>query len=611
MSLLKELNKQYLELHVAKEEAFWADNMALSSLAPGRAEETEIALKDFISDASWLPKLRTELQRPDLGAGERIALEGWKRFYEANSIESEEARQAMRRIIEMEGELSRARRQHELGYVDPDSGEFVRASVQVLHLMIVTDRDERRRNAAWDGLRSLESFMLGQNFIEIVKERNRFARLQGYTDFYDWKIQVSEGLTKRKLFELLDELEESSREACRLSIARVAEEMGEEAVQPWSFKYSTSGDLTAEKDPYQRFDAAVEQWGRTFAGLGIRYRGAILTLDLLDRKGKYENGFMHGPFPCFVDEGTFRPARINFTANAVPGQIGAGARALNTLFHEGGHAAHFANIMMPAPCFSQEFAPTSIAFAETQSMFLDSLCSDPDWLVKYALDANGNTMPRELVHRIVLEEQTYLAREMRKMMVVPYFEKAMYEMGDAELTAENLLHAAREVEEKMLFAASDRPVLSIPHLASTESSAYYHAYVLARMAVFQTRDFFLRRDGKLTDNPKVGHDLAEVYWQPGNSVSFLDLIERLTGAPFTAEATVELVNMSADELQANTERAVDAALRDGPYRGEVELEASISLIHGDEVVARAKNASEFAGMAATYGEWIRKQESEG
>ena len=51
----------------------------------------------------------------------------------------------------------------------------------------------------------------------------------------------------------------------------------------------------------------------------------------------------------------------------------------------GGHAAHFANIDQRSPFFSQERAPTSVAYAENQSMFLDSLIADGDWLARYAL----------------------------------------------------------------------------------------------------------------------------------------------------------------------------------------------------------------------------------
>src|SRR5690606_28274974 len=141
------------------------------------------------------------------------------------------------------------------------------------------------------------------------------------------------------------------------------------------------------------------RWGRTFAALGIRYRGAELVLDLLDRPGKYENGFMHGPVVAWRRGSERVPARIHFTANAIPAMVGSGQRALATLFHEGGHAAHFANVDMPSPCFGQEFAPTSVAFSETQSMLCDSLLEDADWQRRYARGAAGQPLPLELIER--------------------------------------------------------------------------------------------------------------------------------------------------------------------------------------------------------------------
>ena len=57
--------------------------------------------------------------------------------------------------------------------------------------------------------------------------------------------------------------------------------------------------------------------------------------------------------------------------------MGSGKTALATLLHEGGHAAHFANIEQATPLASQERAPTSVAYAENQSMFLDSLAGAP------------------------------------------------------------------------------------------------------------------------------------------------------------------------------------------------------------------------------------------
>src|SRR5690606_23691095 len=157
------------------------------------------------------------------------------------------------------------------------------------------------------------------------------------------------------------------RDAALASLEALKRARGPDATGPWNLRYFMTGDISNELDPYFPFAQSFERWGRSFSALGIRYRGAELVLDLVDRKGKYENGFCHGPVPAWRRDGVFRPARVQFTANAIPGMTGSGKRAAETLFHEGGHAAHFANVDMPAPCFSQEFAPTSVAHAETQS----------------------------------------------------------------------------------------------------------------------------------------------------------------------------------------------------------------------------------------------------
>src|SRR5262249_41578293 len=151
----------------------------------------------------------------------------------------------------------------------------------------------------------------------------------------------------------------------------------------------------------------------------------------------------------FFDRGRWRPARINFTANAIPGQVGSGLRATETLFHEGGHAAHFSNILAGAPCFSQEFAPTSVAYAETQSMFMDALLGDADFRTRYATDAGGRPMPLELIERAPRESQPLRGWDVRAMLTVPFAERAIYELSDDALTPEAVLTICRRVEREL------------------------------------------------------------------------------------------------------------------------------------------------------------------
>jgi Zn-dependent oligopeptidase len=349
----------------------------------------------------------------------------------------------------------------------------------------------------------------------------------------------------------------------------------------------------------------VRRWGRSFAALGIEYDGAELVLDLVDRPGKYENGFMHGPVVAWRREGSRVPARIHFTANAIPGMVGSGHRATQTLFHEGGHAAHFANVDMPAPCFGQEFAPTSVGFSETQSMFLDSLLDDAEWQRRYARDRAGEPMPLELIRRGIEARQPFAAWGARAMLAVCYAERALYEVPEGELTPERALEEVRAVERRLLFLerGSPRPVLSVPHLLAGDSSAYYHGYVLAEMAVHQTRDFFRARDGHLVDDPRIGSDLREHYWRPGNSQSFDALVRGLVGAPLGAQAMADSVTGTTDEALARATERIERLAEVPEHAGPVELNGRVRVVHGRETVAELEPGG-FEAFADAFAAWV-------
>ncbi|HEY0466304.1 MAG TPA: M3 family metallopeptidase, partial [Polyangiaceae bacterium] len=482
------------------------------------------------------------------------------------------------------------------------------SSITLSHL-VQNDPDEARREAAVRGLRSIESHVLERGYLQIVQKRNELGQSLGAEDYYDWKAKRIEGMSKNELFVVLDELEERTRSAARAFVADARTKHGEQASRPWNLGQLTSGEVTRDLDPYFSFRSAIDRWGRSFAGLGIRYAGAELVLDLLDRPGKYENGFMHGPVVAWRRSGRRIPARVQFTANALPGAVGAGQQALRTLFHEGGHAAHFSNIDMPSPCFGQEFAPTSTAFAETQSMFLDSLPGDADWQQRYALDQTGSPMPLSLVDRSIDAQQPKAAWLMRSMLAVCYAEKAIYELPSNALTAEHVQRVVREVEQRLLFldGGGPRPTLSISHLISGDFSCTYHGYVLAQVAVAQARSYFLERDGHLVDNPRIGPELAKVWWQPGNSVAFAEFVRRLTGRELSAAPLAERLNQSVAQRQAEAHASV-ARLAEIPRpTREIDLDASIHVVHGAESIAEYRG--DFAKFSGQFADWIDTQVS--
>jgi hypothetical protein len=595
MSLNQKLNERYLKLHTKKEESFWSSYMNLSTFVEGEFEQNENDLRAYISDGSIIDIIRSELKKKELSDWERTGLEGWIHFFQCHSISDPEALVIQKKIIKMEGEIGRKRQSYPLGYKDPQTGDYIEAGMGKMLLLIGNDKDETVRKAAWTGLRNLELFLLENGYIELVKERNKLGRMLGFEDYYDYRTTLNEGISKKELFKVLDVLKDDTAQVCFQSFKEL------ENPGPWNIRYQSSGDIAEKLEPYFPFDQALIRWGRTFTALGIDFKKAQIQIDLVSRKGKYQNGFMHGPFPSFCDENKFHPARLNFSANAVPGQTGGGFKAMKTLMHEGGHAAHFSNIQMPSPCYSQESAPTSGAFAEIQSMFMDSFMKEGDWIWKYAEGRDGTKIPENLIGEFVFSENRFRSFALRYLAVVPYGEKKIYELKDAELNPENILRVVRTTEREFFGFDSPRPTLAVPHLLSGESSANYHAYVLAIMAVDQTKEYFREKYGTLVDNPEIGREFTEKYWKPGNSKTFVEFIKNMTGKDFSASATVASVNKNPEDHVKDALEALGRIKNDKQKNEQVNLNCSIRMVHGDQLICTSEEG--FENMCSKYAQW--------
>jgi oligoendopeptidase F len=607
--LFDQLNTEYAAVHKTKEDLFWSTYMATSNDDAGFAQAEE-AYKNFISDPTRLGSVRAALASlPSTDTSEsakalRSGLQGWLALFECNIIDNDQARGLMAELIQLEADLFAKRRDLTLEHIG-ESGQTEAATLSTLATNMATNPVEAARKSSHDALMGLERWVLSHDLLEIVKKRNAFARAQGFANYFDFKVQKNEGMTPGQLFAILDDFERRTRAANTRALADLAQTHGSDATQAWNLRYFISGDITRLLDPYFSFAKGLQRWVQSFQRLGINYRGATLQLDLLERQGKYQNGFCHGPIPSYFDaQGNWVAGQINFTANATPDQIGSGARAINTLFHEGGHAAHFANVTQNAPCFSQEFAPTSMAYAETQSMFCDSLLSDADWLKRYAVNAAGEPIPDDLIHAQIKATQPFAAYAERGILVVPYFERALYELPEEQLDADRVLALARSCEQRILgVPVGPRPMLAIPHLLNQESAAAYHGYLLANMAVYQTRAYFEQRFGYLTDNPAIGPLLAEHYWARGNGVNHNATLMSLTSEPFNAKYLADECNKSVDQAwQDALNQMAGAARRVYPPAPKLDLDATIRIVHGADVIA--DNRVSDAIMCEQFEQWV-------
>jgi hypothetical protein len=606
-AFFNELNHSYVAVHRTKEDLFWETYMAISHDDAGFAR-AERAYKAFISDPDRLAAVRrhaaaVEALPPGPGRDELLhGLRGWEAFFDVHVIDSAEGLRLMEEIIEAEAALFARRRGFDPVHVN-ENGDREAATLSALATNLSANPVEERRRSSFEGFRALEQWVLDNGFLDLVRLRNRFARAVGYENFFAWKLLKNGRMTTEALSELLDELRTRTAEANARTLSDLERRHGPAAARPWNLRFFASGDVVREMDPYMPFGLALRRWVKSFRHLGIRFRGATLQLDLLERQGKHQNGFCHGPVPAWRDEtGTWIPGQINFTADARPEQVGSGLRAIVTLFHEGGHAAHFANVTQPSPCFSQEYPPTSMAYAETQSMFCDSLLDDADWLMRYASTSTGQAVPEALIRERIATSQPMRAFEALMLAVVPSFESALYALPESGLTPDRVLALARETERRVLGIESPRPLLAIPHLLNMESAASYQGYLLADMAVQQTRAFFLREYGYLTDNPAIGPALAEKYWAPGNSVDHDTTLRSLTGEGFSARYLADACNASVDQAWAEARASIAAALSRQYAAPVADLDAAIRIVDGAELIADSSQGEE--AMCDAFEKWV-------
>lgn len=588
MKLLDRLNTEYAKLHTAYETAFW--RVYMGELDQSKKMNAAMKARDEYRANT---KIVAEVDKALLKAkGEdKKRLLHWKNFFSLFQT-PDNAAVIKNAAHEIESEIQKIKQSRKEGYIDPYTNEFVEATENRMRNIIRTNPDEKLRKAAYDATQKLPLDTLDL-YIRLIAKRNEFAHTLGFDNFYAYKAKIDENMSLKELFSVFDTLYEKTKSV--LTDIQNLENETPGITKPWNFTYMVSGDFTKEEDPYFQFEDALARWGTSFAAIGADFAGGNIVLDLLDRKGKQNNGFCQWPRTVQYIKNKRIPGESHISCNAVYGTIGEGyIQGHNTLFHEGGHAVHYLNSVQKDVILNHEYPPSSVSWAETQSMFMDSMLSSIEWKTRYA------NYPFELFERKLRKVGFLAPLQIFSINAVMEFERRVYETKN--LTQETVLTIAKETYKKFWGLDSESLLmLNVPHIYSWESSGYYHGYGLAELQVHQLREYFFKKYGYIVDNPHIGKEMKKV-WKLGASRPSNEFIKIVTGKKISPDAYIRSVMMNNEEKIKLAKQRIARLEKVKRYTKPIDLKGTVTLVHGKKKIADSKQG--FEKMAEKYKKWL-------
>jgi len=588
MKLLDKLNTEYAKLHTAYELAFW--RVYMGELDQSKKMNDAGKKRDAYRANKKLAALVDEALKKAKGE-DKTRLLHWKNFFSIFQMPDHAAKIKEDAHV-LESEIQKIRQSRKEGYTDPHTNKFVEASENAMRSIVRIDSDEKVREAAFDAMQTLPLTTIDL-YVKLIAKRNEFAHALGYDNFYAYKAKIDENMTLDELFSVFEVVYEKTKDV--FTKIKSLEKDTPGITLPWNFSHMITGDFTKEEDPYYPFEDSLVRWGTSFSALGVGLEKGSVVLDLLDRKGKQSNGFCE--YPTLVQfKGKKRfPAEARISCNTVLGKIGEGySSGHHTLFHEGGHAVDRLNSMQKDAIVNHEYPPSSVSWAETHSMFMDTMLDSIEWRTRYA------NYPFELYERKVRKVSFLAPLHIMSINAVMEFERRIYETKD--LTPEIALKIAKEVYRKFWGLNGDSLLLlNIPHIYAWESSGYYHGYGLAELQVQQWRAYFYKKYGYIVDNPKVGKELKKM-WKLAASRPSNEFIKLATGEKLNPDAYIKSVMRTPEEIIALAKERLARMEKVKRYTKPVDLNGTVILVHGKKKIADSKQG--FEKMAEKYKKWL-------
>lgn len=389
------------------------------------------------------------------------------------------------------------------------------------------ERDTYRRKDVWKASKQVGE-IVKEPLLQLVRLRNRVARVQGYRDYYQMSLFLNE-IDEAELFSLLDELKEKTdqpfsdiKKEMDKVIADRYRHLRPEGIRPWHYEdpFFQEAPMVFDVDLDRFFrDRKIEDLSvQTFREIGLDVTRLLEQSDLYERAGKLQHAF------CMDLD---RKGDIRILCN-----LRADSYWMGTLLHELGHGVYDQYIDEQLPYLLRKPAHTSAT--EAVAIMMERLSQEPVWLHRVA------GIPLEQVEEVrdALYKQSVLKMlvQIRWCMVMIYFERDLY--ADPE---QNLNRLWWDYVERFQFLPRPENRNAPDWAAKIHLSShpvYYQNYLLGDLMASQIMDTLsqeVKEENPLVEGKVTGGILRERLFKSGATYPWRDWLKKATGETLNSD----------------------------------------------------------------------------
>lgn len=510
-AFLEELTPKIADLEKKIEEAYWKATTTGETKYEEEYSQHLKALRKLYADATIFEKVVAfrdqQIDDPLL----RRQIELLYNEMAMSQMKPEEIEEIVRLETEIEGIFTRFRAEYD--------GKKV--SENEIKKLMQTETNARKRKAIWRASKQIGE-QVAEKIRQLARLRNQVAQRQGFRDYYEMGLTLSE-IDESEWFTLLEKLKKETdlpystvKKELDKIISDRYEHLRPEGVRPWHytdpFFQEAPPVFEVDLDGFFSDKKLEELANRTFHQLNLEIESIMKRSDLYEREGKYQHAY------CIDID---REGDVRILCNLRPN-----AYWMDTLLHELGHAVYDENHDPKLPYLLRQ--PAHTATTEAIAMLMGRLTHEPDWL---RLAGMSEEQLEEIKEPLQKQATLAMLIMIRWCMVMIYFERDLYADPDQDL---NTLWW--DYVEKFQFVprpeGRNEPDWAAKiHLGT--APVYYQNYLLGELIASQILAT-LEKDVEekkhpLVDNLAAGEFLVEKVFKPGARYHWNEMLEKATG----------------------------------------------------------------------------------